>query len=117
MFLYVIPMCEQCWGAVVFRVTSNRSMASMKFCRHMSKPIWRPRTYIIRTGRGVAADGDPLRRDRKKVAADLAAFKISTEAASEIYGVVMTADGKVNDDATEKRRQQLQRARISSDVA
>ena len=61
--------------------------------------------------------GDPLRRDRKKVAADLAAFKISTEAASEIYGVVMTADGKVNDDATEKRRQQLQRARISSDVA
>jgi hypothetical protein len=50
------------------------------------------------------------------VAADLAAFKISTEAASQIYGVVMKADGKVDDDATEQRRQQLRRARISSDV-
>ncbi len=61
--------------------------------------------------------GDPLRRDPEKVAADLAAFRVSTEAASQIYGVVVKADGKVDALPTEERRQQLRRARISSDVA
>ena len=60
--------------------------------------------------------GDPLRRNPEKVAADLAAFRISAEASSQIYGVVMAADGKVDNDATEKRRQQLRYARISLDV-
>jgi hypothetical protein len=46
----------------------------------------------------------------------LAAFRVSAEAASQIYGVVVTADGKLDAAGTEKHRQHLRRARISSDV-
>lgn len=56
--------------------------------------------------------GDPLRRDADKVARDLASFLISPAAASDIYGVTVKADGALDVDATEKRRDELRRARI-----
>ena len=81
----------------------------------MSRPTWPLTTCTTRTGKG-RGYGDPLRRQPEKVAADLAAFRVSPEAASEIYGVVIKADGTVDAEATETRRQQLRQARIGSDV-
>jgi N-methylhydantoinase B len=60
--------------------------------------------------------GDPLRREPEKVVADLASFRVSAKAASDIYGVVITPNGAVDAVATETRRRQLRRARIDMDV-
>jgi N-methylhydantoinase B len=60
--------------------------------------------------------GDPLRREPEKVANDLASLRVSAKAASDVYGVVVTADGTVDAVATETRRGQLRRARVDMDV-
>jgi N-methylhydantoinase B len=61
--------------------------------------------------------GDPLRRDPQQVAVDLASFRVSARAASEIYGVALNADGTVDAAATEARRRELRNGRIGADVA
>jgi N-methylhydantoinase B len=55
--------------------------------------------------------GDPLERDPAAVLADLRRAAISPETASDIYGVVVTADG-IDPAKTEERRQRMRAARI-----
>lgn len=55
--------------------------------------------------------GDPLDRDPERVRRDVANHCVSAGVARDIYGVVLTADGRVDDDATRERRQQ---ARLSN---
>ena len=55
--------------------------------------------------------GDPLDRDPAAVLADLRRGCISQETASEIYGVIATADG-VDTNATDQRRRRIRRARV-----
>jgi N-methylhydantoinase B len=61
--------------------------------------------------------GDPLRRDPQQVAVDLASFRVSARAASEIYGVALNTDGTVDATATEARRRELRHGRVGADVA
>ena len=55
--------------------------------------------------------GDPLLRDAEHVAQDVAAFRVSGAAASDIYGVALNEDGAVDAAATDARRHALRRAR------
>ncbi|HWH21493.1 MAG TPA: hydantoinase B/oxoprolinase family protein, partial [Solirubrobacterales bacterium] len=55
--------------------------------------------------------GDPLKRDPDRVAADLAEGSISRGAASEYFGVVLAADGTVDESSTARLRAELIAAR------
>jgi N-methylhydantoinase B len=48
--------------------------------------------------------GNPLERDPKAVAADVADEKVSALAARERYGVILRDDGSVEDEATQQER-------------
>ena len=76
-----------------------------------------PGEVLAMTWQGGGGYGDPLRREPEKVATDLTSFRVSAEAATQIYGVVIKANGTVDAGATETQRGQLRRARIGSDVA
>ena len=54
--------------------------------------------------------GDPLERDPARVLADVVGGQISTEAAAQVYGVVLSRDS-VNAEATAHRREELRRLR------
>ena len=60
---------------------------------------------------GGAGFGDPLQRDVQCVADDLRDGLISAERAVDDYGIVLTADGKVDFAATQLHRQSLQAMR------
>jgi N-methylhydantoinase B len=62
------------------------------------------RLEVWTTGGG--GHGDPLERDPARVLEDVLDGKVSTEAASESYGVVIS-DGTVNEAATHTRREEL----------
>jgi N-methylhydantoinase B len=55
--------------------------------------------------------GDPLLRAPDRVAADVRAGRVSSGAASGIYGVVLAGDGTVDEDATSQHRTRLRRER------
>jgi N-methylhydantoinase B len=55
--------------------------------------------------------GDPLRREPHRVSADVRAGAVSTGAAATVYGVVLDADGDVDEAATERARTRLRRER------
>ena len=55
--------------------------------------------------------GDPLEREPERVARDVREGFVSTARAAEVYGVVVGADGAVNDSATTTRRDAIRRAR------
>jgi N-methylhydantoinase B len=48
--------------------------------------------------------GDPMRRDPARVAEDVVDGKVSADAAAERYGVVLSEDGEIDHQATERRR-------------
>lgn len=58
---------------------------------------------LVRTPGG-GGFGDPLRRAAALVAADVAGGLVSTAAAHSVYGVVFTAQGTVDTEATRRRR-------------
>jgi N-methylhydantoinase B len=55
--------------------------------------------------------GDPLLRDPARVAADVAAGAVSTDAASRLYGVVLTAGGDVDGAGTDALRAEIRDSR------
>jgi N-methylhydantoinase B len=61
---------------------------------------------ITRTGGG-GGWGDPLNRDPERVSHDVLEELVSPQAAHDTYGVVLTADGKVDGTATTNRRREL----------
>jgi N-methylhydantoinase B len=56
--------------------------------------------------------GDPLDRDPARVAADVRAQAVSEAIAFDVYGVVMSADGEADLDATGRKRTALREARL-----
>lgn len=60
--------------------------------------------------------GDPLNRGPLSVATDVAHGYVSTGAAADLYGVVLT-DGAVDAEATERRRREIRAARTNHAVA
>lgn len=61
--------------------------------------------------------GDPLEREPARVAADVHANLVSAEAAQAVYGVVLQADGRVDEGATAERRKTLRRGRLLTEAA
>ena len=51
--------------------------------------------------------GPPWERDAEKVAEDVRQGFVSAENAERLYGVVVSADGSVNDSVTERRRKEM----------
>lgn len=66
------------------------------------------------TWQGGGGYGDPLDADPDRVAADVLDEAVSKEAAHEIYGVVLGSDGKVDQKATEERRQLIRDQRLGA---
>jgi N-methylhydantoinase B len=68
--------------------------------------------YAVRwTGGG--GFGDPLDREPADIEADLEAYAITPEAAREIYGAVLDADGHVDIEATAAQRRELRAALVA----
>ena len=51
--------------------------------------------------------GDPLRRDPAAVAQDVREFKVSAQAAADVYGVVLSGGGEADADTTAARRRAI----------
>ncbi len=63
-----------------------------------------PGDVMEATFSGGGGYGDPIERDPTRVARDVELEYVSEEVAREIYGVVLTADGEVDEDATRHLR-------------
>jgi N-methylhydantoinase B len=60
--------------------------------------------------------GDPLDREPERVAADVARHLVRERTAELVYGVVLAADGTVDDAATRERREAIRRTRLEGTV-
>jgi N-methylhydantoinase B len=60
-----------------------------------------------------AGFGDPLEREPQRVAADVEQAAVSAEAAREVYGVSLNADGTADHEATGSRRAQMRESRLA----
>jgi len=58
--------------------------------------------------------GDPITRDAERVADDVARRAVSPQAAADIYGVVLDANGQCDAAATEERRAMLRQQRVAN---
>jgi len=58
--------------------------------------------------------GDPMRRPIEQVVADIASGHTSEKMAEQIYGVILTSEGSLNEDATRVLREELQANRLST---
>jgi N-methylhydantoinase B len=67
---------------------------------------------VIMQSAGGGGYGDPLARDPERVRDDVAAGRVSPARARDGYGVVFTAVGEVDQDATRARRAGLAAARV-----
>jgi len=65
---------------------------------------------VVGSGSGY---GDPVRRDPARVAVDVRHGLVSREAAQEVYGVVVSGGGEVDDAATEAARSAIRRRRLA----
>jgi N-methylhydantoinase B len=72
---------------------------------------------IVLSFPGGAGSGDPLLRDPEAAAADLRSGRWSKEKTERVYGVVVDAAGQVDGEATERRREEMRRARTTWSAA
>ncbi len=57
--------------------------------------------------------GDPLDREPDKVREDVLENRVSQQVAYDVYGVLLDGNGKLDEPATEERRQQIRQARLA----
>ena len=69
--------------------------------------LFEPDTVEYHNWQGGGGYGDPIERDPEAVLADLVSSAVSAESAREIYGVVASADGSLDVDATARRRSDI----------
>ncbi len=67
---------------------------------------------VVMESAGGGGYGDPLRRDPEKVRADVALGYVSVERARDRYGVILTAAGEVDMEATVQRRAEIAARRL-----
>ena len=60
--------------------------------------------------------GDPLQRDPQAVARDVAESVVSAVAARALYGVICSPEGRVDTDATQRRRDEMRAQRMQTNV-
>ncbi|MBO0877690.1 MAG: hydantoinase B/oxoprolinase family protein, partial [Pseudonocardia sp.] len=75
-----------------------------------------PRDVLYVRFMGGGGYGDPIDREPRLVAADVVAQLVSAQAAHDIYGVVLTETGVVDEGATARRRLGMRAERIGADV-
>ena len=68
--------------------------------------------YAVRWSGG-GGFGDPMDRDPEAVRADLDNFAVTPDAARDIYGVVLDAEGRIDANATEAHRAAVRAARVN----
>ena len=68
---------------------------------------------LILQSAGGGGYGDPLTREIHRVSEDLRAGLISSQAAKDVYGVVLKEDGTIDPDASKERRANLSKARTT----
>jgi N-methylhydantoinase B len=73
-----------------------------------------PRDVFVQWVAGGGGYGDPLLRDPASVARDVQDRYVSSQVATDVYGVVLTADLAVDTDSTTSRRNELRRERLGS---
>jgi N-methylhydantoinase B len=73
-------------------------------------------TFYVRWNGGGGV-GDPLVRDPQAVARDVGEAVVSTGAARELYGVVLSSDGGVDVDATRRQRGGMREERTHTNVS
>ena len=78
---------------------TNRAIAA----RAVGVPVAAGEVFVLTTSGGGGL-GDPFTRDPELVAADVASHTVSAEGAVRDYGVVLTASGDVDPEATAARR-------------
>jgi len=83
--------------------------------KHVRSPIERGDVWYHSWQAG-GGYGDPLGRDPDRVAEDVARGAVSAAAASDIYGVVLAADGGCDRPATAGRREGLRSQRLAEAV-
>jgi N-methylhydantoinase B len=71
---------------------------------------------LITEYNGGGGFGDPLLREPERVARDVDELKVSRSRADMHWGVVLADDGSVDVGATERRREEIRSARLSSAV-
>jgi len=81
-------------------------------CKHTRSPILAGDVWY-HSWQGGGGFGDPLLRDPAHVAGDVERGAVSVGAAEDIYGVVITKTGGVDEGATAERRKALRDARLS----
>jgi N-methylhydantoinase B len=71
---------------------------------------------VIRVyGAGGSGLGDPLFREPSRVVDDLENAIITADVIPTIYGVVLDAEGRVDDEATKRRRHEIRTERLGSE--
>ncbi|MGH3049000.1 MAG: hydantoinase B/oxoprolinase family protein, partial [Gaiellaceae bacterium] len=60
---------------------------------------------------GAGGQGDPLTREPERTAADVHAGLVSVKAAASEYGVIVSADGVVDVESTERERERMRSER------
>ncbi|HEY0920024.1 MAG TPA: hydantoinase B/oxoprolinase family protein, partial [Devosia sp.] len=66
--------------------------------------VLEPGETVVSIGTGGGGYGPPAARDPERVRKDVRAGLVSQERAASVYGVVLRADGTVDDAATRARR-------------
>jgi hypothetical protein len=78
---------------------------------YIARPI-EPYALYVQPGGDGSGFGDVLAREPEKVKRDLDNGVTSRHAAEKVYGVVFTADGSIDMDATKKRRDAMRAERL-----
>jgi N-methylhydantoinase B len=78
--------------------------ASLPNAKIFNVRLERGDAYKMLSGGG-GGFGNPLHRDAQKVAEDVQEGYVSREAAERLYGVVLDAQGQIDEAATARRRQ------------
>jgi len=81
-------------------------------CKHVRTPLARGDVWYHSWQAG-GGYGDPLLREPERVAEDVARRAVSHRAATDIYGVVLSADGSADNDGTAALRDAIRKARIA----
>jgi N-methylhydantoinase B len=82
-----------------------------------ARVVLAPGETIISISSGGGGYGPPYERDVRRVVRDVVDGWVSVERARDVYGVVLDADGRVDEDATRSRRAELEAEASDSPAA
>ena len=94
-----------------FKRTRNGELESLDPCAQITL---QPGEFVLSRSCGGGGYGSPLERDPERVRADVLEGYVSVERAHDVYGVVLAADGTINQEETVRRRADLARSSMQT---